>query len=141
MELKNCIDCGKVFIHPSRDLCPSCYEVEEVDFKKVREYLWNKRSSSVEDVHEMTGVPVKRIVKFIRERRLTGMGVDLTMPCEGCGTPIFEGRFCADCRDRIMVNLTEGGKDNSLREEYVTPYPEKPKTSGKMYIAERRRRR
>jgi flagellar operon protein (TIGR03826 family) len=142
VELKNCQECGRVFVHPSRDLCQNCYDAEELDFNKVKEFLWNKMTSSVDEVSEMTGVSTKRVIKFIREGRfnLSGLRVDLTMPCEGCGEPITEGRFCRDCRDRIIDNLS--AKDSSRQEYVPEPEPEpKTKSRGIMFTAERHKRR
>lgn len=103
MDLKNCAECGKIFVHPTRDVCDACHQKEEDDFKKVKEYLWKKIKSNVEEVHEATEVPLKRIHKFIREGRLnTGGLAPLYLECETCGAPITEGRFCEACRGKMV---------------------------------------
>lgn len=144
MIIKNCQDCGKIFVHSSRDLCPECYALEEEDFKKVREYLWEKSTSSVDDVHEKTGVPVKRIVKFIRTGRIGGAGVkvDLYLNCEGCGAPITEGRFCRSCRDRLVNGFTEEpAPQRDPRDDWGRNDSGATKQKGQMYISDRHRRR
>lgn len=143
MEIKNCQDCGKIFVHPSRDLCPDCYALEEEDFKKVKEFLWEKSTSTVDDLHAKTGVPVKRIVKFIRNGRIGGAGlkVDLYLSCESCGAPIMEGRFCRNCRERLINGFIreQMPERDLLNDREAEPHP--VKNHGRMFMSDRHRRR
>lgn len=132
MKIKNCAECGRVFVHPSRDICPLCYESEEEDFVKVKEYLWDKASSSVDVVHEKTGVSKERIIKFIRQGRIlaAGLMVELLLACERCGEPITEGQYCQKCRDELIKGLTE---EEVVKEDE----PEGRHQPGKMHITRR----
>ncbi len=137
MQLKNCTECGRVFVHPSREICPACYEAEEQDFQKVKEFLRDKAHSSVDDVSDKTGVAKKRVIKFVRQGRLTaeGLDIELFLSCEGCGEPISEGRYCKECRDKLVKGLTEE-MTKTTREE---PQPKKEDITGKMHLQHRRR--
>lgn len=125
-------------MHPTRDICPDCYDREEQDFAKVKEFLWDKKHASVDEVSEKTGVKKKKVVKFIRNGRLnaSGLAIELYLTCEGCGEPITEGRFCPTCREKLIQGFATGPdkqRDDNLREHEII-------NKGKMYTADRRKR-
>lgn len=135
MELKNCSECGKIFVHPTRDVCDGCHQKEEDDFKKVKEYLWKKLKSNVEEVHEATEVSIKRIHKFIREGRLnTGNMAPLFLECETCGAQITEGRFCEACRGKMVRNFGFDAPANTPAKELAA---EDTTKRSKMFTADR----
>lgn len=133
MQLKNCAECGKLFLHQLGDLCPACVAQEEENFKQVREYLYNTRAtaSNVDELSDMTGVSAKRIIKFIRQGRLQFAKIYLN--CENCGTPIEEGRYCQDCKAKMLNSLHTGGD-----EEPVVKHKSQPGGSkgNKMFTAD-----
>lgn len=132
MKIKNCVDCGRVHVHPSRDICPLCYQSEEADFAKVKEYLWDKASSSVDAVHEKTGVSKERIIKFIRQGRIlaAGLAAEILLACEKCGEPVIEGQYCEKCRDELITGLTEEEAERAEESE-------ERRQTGKMHITRR----
>ncbi|AZR73905.1 hypothetical protein BBF96_11195 [Anoxybacter fermentans] len=131
MQLKNCIECGKVFVHPTMNICSECYEEEEKDFEKVKEYLWDKASASIDEIHKMTGVSKKRIIKFIKSGRITAgeLNFENVLTCESCGEPIKEGRYCKKCSERLFKGLTEGLEEKKVEKSDT-------RKSAKMYTAE-----
>lgn len=135
MQLKNCVECGKLFVHLVSSVCQDCYEKEEKQFKKVREYLWSKEDASIAEIHEHTQVPEKKIIRFIREGRIKGHGIQNVLLCEGCGQPISEGNYCSRCRGRLMNELSDKPKKPTMMGERKDK-----KVSNKMFTADRHRR-
>lgn len=135
MQLKNCIECGKLFVHPVSTICRECQEVDEKQFKKVKEYLWMKNDASISDIHEHTQVPEKKIIRFIRDGRISGHGIENVLLCEGCGQPISEGSYCSSCRGRLVNELSDKQQKPTLMGE-----KKNRTTSKKMFTAERHQR-
>ncbi|MCK4257403.1 MAG: hypothetical protein KAX49_00400 [Halanaerobiales bacterium] len=108
MELKNCKECRKVFVHPVREICQDCFEQEDKDFEKVREFLQDASTSSIEEIHEHTEVKTKKIMKFVRQGRLNraGLKVKVYANCQGCGEPVDgDEEYCPACKDRMIKGL------------------------------------
>lgn len=106
MKLQNCSECGKIYLQTMGDLCPNCVMEEDDDFKKIKELVLElKHSFSAEELHEKTGVSMKRIIKFIRQGRLQFANIQLTLTCESCGEPIEEGRYCSNCKAKMLQEL------------------------------------
>jgi len=99
VELRNCPECGKVFVYVTRNLCPECAAKEEELFRKVKDYLYEVPGATMEEIYEKTGVPPKKILEFLREGRLIlkKENVNLILHCEMCGQPILTGRLCDKC--------------------------------------------
>lgn len=96
MGLKNCPECGRLFVENPSGMCPACYEKVEEDELKVVEYLRDTRKASLKEIHEATGVKEGIIMRMIKRGRLFS-DFDVTYPCESCGTPINEGKLCSRC--------------------------------------------
>ncbi|WP_438447390.1 TIGR03826 family flagellar region protein [Gorillibacterium sp. sgz5001074] len=115
LNVGNCSRCGKLYAKNNiHDVCPAC--VKEIDkmYENVAKYLRENRGSTIQQVSEDTEVPVKQIVRFIREGRISIMNMpNLNYPCESCGEPIREGHICENCRKKLSKdyqNLTEDEK-------------------------------
>lgn len=104
MGLKNCPTCGKLMLENPRGICPECYAQEEQDELKVVEFLREKKKSSVDEIHEATGVKIKTIMRMIRESRILS-DMQVTFPCESCGTQIAEGRICGVCSKNLTNQI------------------------------------
>lgn len=108
MELRNCRRCGKVFAYVNNPLCPKCVEVEEEEFKLVREYVASHDKPTVQETAEATGVDEKQILKFLREGRLLKAGCKWSvLACESCGKPIPGGRFCDECANSLAQQFSD----------------------------------
>lgn len=131
MSLKNCPRCGRLFAADGNKLCPVCREEEENDFEQVKDYLWDNPNSTIEEVHEETGVERDTIIKFIKEDRLLaeGLDIDFELECERCGAPITHGRFCDKCQQELAEGFSPG-KGKSDRKK-------KKKAREKMYLKDR----
>jgi len=119
MELKNCPECGKLFVYVHRNLCPDCLKKDEENFEQVREYLNNNPKATIEEVSKGTDVPVKKILGYLKEGRLIlqSNNVNITLNCEICGEPILTGRICAKCTSRFKKALINAKKTMFLDEE------------------------
>ncbi|MEN6414811.1 MAG: hypothetical protein ABFC84_18895 [Veillonellales bacterium] len=101
MGLKNCPECGRLFVDNLTGMCIDCYKQVEEDELTVANYLREVRKASLEQIHEATGVKEKIILRMIRRGRITS-DFYVTYPCETCGAPIHEGRVCPACSKNIL---------------------------------------
>ncbi|GAB6138560.1 hypothetical protein [Halanaerobaculum tunisiense] len=72
MALQKCSQCGQIFtnqINKDKKLCPTCYQQQRDEFRKVRDYLWDNPGVSVVEISRNTDVTEKTIREFIREGR------------------------------------------------------------------------
>jgi flagellar operon protein (TIGR03826 family) len=108
MALANCKACGRLFNRLNNDICPVCVKEEEEKFYLVRDYLKENRRAQIIEVSEATGVEVSLIIKFMREGRLSAVdNPNLNYPCDSCGAPISEGRFCKPCKERLNKGFAQ----------------------------------
>ena len=70
--LENCKRCGKVFVTATEHYCHDCLLVEEALFRDVRDYLYSNPGSDITCVSKSTGVPVNKILEYIRNGRISG---------------------------------------------------------------------
>lgn len=102
MSLRNCPECGKVYLENPANLCLECYAKEQQDADKVADFLRDHPRSHINDIHEATGVKHKVILRMLKKGRITG---DISYPCESCGKTIMEGRLCSDCSGNILGQM------------------------------------
>ncbi|MCL6451423.1 MAG: hypothetical protein K6T75_09035 [Acetobacteraceae bacterium] len=107
MQVRNCDQCGKLFLNTGGTLCPACAAEEDRQFEAVREHLSGNPGSSLEDTHRATGVAKERILKFLRQGRLMLASAAGELSCERCGRPIALGSVCPTCADELRRQLQE----------------------------------
>jgi hypothetical protein len=108
MNLKNCPECGKMYMENAFGMCENCKTKEEEGFIAIKDYIYENPTCALRDLSDATGVAIKRILTYIREGRLVateGMAADVT--CRGCGAPIRQGVYCETC----SVKMTNEVKD------------------------------
>jgi len=125
MGLKNCPECGRLFMDNPAGLCLDCVRQEEKDSDKVGEFLRDKKRATIEEIHEATEVKHKIILKMIKSGRLFG-DVAVYYPCESCNEPISEGRVCTSCRNKILSQVKPVAK--------VDPKPTTGKIKDTVYL-------
>lgn len=109
-----CPRCGRLFSRSYHEVCAHCVKEIEDQYTLCREYLKENRYATLEQLSEDTGVPMKQILKFLREGRLaTADSPNISYPCESCGTPIREHHLCSNCRDRLAKRITRAQQDIS----------------------------
>jgi len=126
MPLANCKECGKLFVKISSDICPECQKKEEEDFNRVREYLKTHPNANLQEIIDATGVSEAKVSKFIRAGRLS-----IKPTCESCGKPIDSGRFCPECRLKLLreVRSVLGFVDTKEQEDaFLLEYLRKKRT-------------
>jgi flagellar operon protein (TIGR03826 family) len=137
LDLKNCPECGKLFVQVSRNLCPACVEQEEKDFEAVAGYLRNHEDADITETSEATGVIEERIITFLRDGRLEAKGaISLELKCERCGRPISSGRFCEGCTNNLIREIQAAVRPP----ESQAPKSQAPKSEGSERISGLRQR-
>lgn len=107
MEVRTCAQCKRLFNYLTGvPLCPGCKENLETKFIDVKEYVRNHPHEGITEVAEANEVSSSQIRRWIREERLafseeSGVGLD----CEKCGKMIKTGRFCEECKEKVVGNL------------------------------------
>lgn len=110
MELKNCPECGKLYVHTERSLCPECVRREDDHFELVRRFLRDEPEATVGRITEATGVAETVVLRLLRHGRLTlPEGSPIGLYCERCDAPIAAGRLCTGCRKELAAALAVGG--------------------------------
>lgn len=137
-EIRNCPRCGKIFTYISRPICNSCLDVEENEFKVVKEYIYDNPGASISEVSQATEVSVEKIMRFLREERLeiSSDNSNLLLECERCGRAIKSGRFCENCKADINKDFK---REFGLDKKPGAPRPQIKTDGDKMFTATRRK--
>ncbi|ACL77635.1 MerR family transcriptional regulator [Ruminiclostridium cellulolyticum] len=70
-EPKRCKECNGIFQYvTSKQLCLSCSQKDEFEFRRIKEFLKDNPKSSVSMVASSLDISVSHIQKFIDEGRL-----------------------------------------------------------------------
>jgi len=111
VELKNCKQCGKLFLYNgSQSVCPECFAKDEQEFETVKNYLWDHPKASLPQVVEGTGVKEEKILKYLREGRISlADGTEIGLECEFCGAKISYGKICAKCAKALETGIQKAG--------------------------------
>ena len=136
MELRNCPECGKVFTYIRTNLCPACQQKDEEDFKTVRKFIAQHPGCDLVMVSEGTGVSEAKIIRYLREGRITAnntAGTNIKINCEVCGTLISSGRFCKDCSEKLVSGLKKSIQEENKK---ILEEMEKKKTGVRMHTAD-----
>ena len=88
MKVKNCPQCGSLFIDVGFRVCERCLKYENEQFEIVKEYLQKNAGVTVEQISEATGVSRQLILQFIKAGRLSGSITKLAGPGSGANDAI-----------------------------------------------------
>jgi len=109
MQVKQCDFCRMPFQSFGNKICKDCHMQIDLDFFKVRDYLYEHEGAGIEEVAEATGVPRKSIIFMLKEERLSVTdakgGSGGYLKCESCKRPINTGRMCAACKNEVLKAL------------------------------------
>ena len=133
MNLRNCSECGKVFVFVNRNICPDCQDKEEEMFGQARDYIKEHPGATIMEVSEKTGVSEEKIFRFLRDGRIVSSNVNLGLVCESCGAPISSGRACDKCKKEIEKDFRTVAKSINYKTVDKKSYDDKKG----MYIADR----
>lgn len=101
-EVKNCPNCGKLYMENPRKLCPDCQEQEMRDEETVAAYLRDVGHASIDEVCRDTGIKESIVFKMIKRGSITD---GLSYPCEACGKPIERGHYCDACANQLKQDF------------------------------------
>ena len=121
MDVRNCRNCKKLFNYLQGPIiCPACQEEMEKKFNDVKNYVWDNKNASIEEISEANDVPIKQIQQWIREERLVfSENSPSGIPCEKCGKLIKSGRYCDECKKDVSIAL------DSVTKKQVKPVVQK----------------
>lgn len=114
MEIKNCRICGKMMQYSGlgRPICQGCKKALEEKFKAAKQFLKENPGATINELAQAAEVPISQINQWVREERLvfsddSPIGID----CERCGKMIKSGRYCKDCKNNLVNELSSGRKE------------------------------
>jgi len=107
-ELRNCERCGKLYrSNGFYKLCPSCWEFDEFDFRRIKEYLSNHPGAKIFEVSTALDISVGKIKRYLRESRLEIIEKENRfLFCDKCGKSIRTGKYCDECYRSMQKTLT-----------------------------------
>lgn len=118
LNVDNCNRCGKVYIKNNYGLCPKCIQGLESQYEACLTYLRQNHACNIQELSDATEVPVKQIVTFIREGRISiKSNPNMAYECEVCGTPIRDHMMCESCRTRLAKEASNTLQDEKRRAE------------------------
>lgn len=129
-ETKVCVRCKRMFTYLGYGhfYCPVCKKIDEADFAKVKEYIYENGTASAMMVSEYTGVSLERITQYLKEGRLEIPELSpIFIKCEMCGSDIRSGRLCPACAGKLTKSMKES---MNFDEEQIGQVPKK--MEGKM---------
>lgn len=118
-DVRNCKWCGRIFNYiGGLGICPSCREMDEENYRRVKQYLYDYPGASISQISNELEVSVSRIKDYLRDGRLeiVGESANLFLECERCGKSIKTGKYCDDCERELRVGLR-----NTAESIKVTP--------------------
>lgn len=129
MDIKQCRQCGKLFQYIGNPVCAECLEEIDKMFIKVRDHIYKHPDDTMQQVSEKTEVPVKQILNFLKQDRLSLSTADGVLMCELCKKPITRGRFCDGCRETLAQEA-----DSIPIKAKAPPVEEPIRRGSRMYI-------
>lgn len=108
VKVKACMKCRGLFqTTTDLEVCPRCYEALERKFKVVRRFIREHELAGVEAVAEECDVPIKQILEWVREEKLSfSKESKVGIPCLSCGVSISIGKYCPSCQAKLSKNLS-----------------------------------
>lgn len=107
-DVRNCRRCGKIYNYiGGMPICPICRELDESDFKRIKEYLYDNPGATLSEVSTILEISVEKIKGFLKEGRLEIIGTEsnMVLECESCGKSIRTGRLCDECSKNLSKEL------------------------------------
>ena len=107
MEVRACRTCKRLFNYITGPVrCPACSEALEKKFQKVKQYIWDHRTASLQEISDANEVSVGQLRQGVREERLCFTEESpVGLECESCGTTIKTGRYCENCKMKLGSTL------------------------------------
>ncbi|MBQ4293372.1 MAG: flagellar protein [Lachnospiraceae bacterium] len=105
-NVQACRKCKRLFNAFGEALyCPQCMQESESKLVEVKDYLWDKKIASMHEISQACDVSIDQLKEWLREERLSLADGATELLCEKCGQPILTGRYCAECKDKMLTDL------------------------------------
>ncbi len=104
----NCPRCGRLSAVLVRGQCGHCLREEHEQLRTVQALLADRGALSAEEISQETGVPVERVLRWLREGRLMASGE--VVRCRRCGRRVRLGVLCSVCRVELAVAIRQLGE-------------------------------
>ena len=107
-DVRNCRKCGKIFSYMGgTPICQACKQLDEEDFKRVKDYLYKNPGSNMGQISEELEISVEKIKRFLKDGRLeiTSDDGNMILECETCGKAIKSGRLCDECERNLAAGF------------------------------------
>jgi len=114
-KLKNCPECGRIFVDMGTGICRDCFDKEEEKMQEISSYVRDNPNSKVKDICEALGVKERLVMRMIRDGWFVTEGLSIDYPCERCGKSIQEGRFCEKCNAELQKEM-EKSKEKLIKQ-------------------------
>ncbi len=103
MDTRTCRSCGRLFNYiTGQPICPACKDELEKKFQIVKQYIWENKRATLEQISEENEVSVKQLKQWVKEERLSfSEDSPIGLSCENCGADIKTGRFCQACKNKL----------------------------------------
>lgn len=101
-KLKNCSECGKLYMEIGNGLCPDCLRKEQDMEQVVYSYVRDHNKCGIRQIVEETGVKERVVLRMLKAGRFISSGIEITYPCKGCGAPITTGQLCEKCNKDLL---------------------------------------
>lgn len=107
LEVINCKSCRRLFNYlGGPQLCPQCLKIEDEKFSEVKQFISDNPTANINEVAEKMEVSVNQLKKWVREERLEfSKTSSVTLECEKCGAPVRTGRFCSNCKNKMVMEM------------------------------------
>ena len=107
MEVRACRSCKRLFNYIAGPVrCPACSDALEKRFQKVKQYIWDNKTASLQEIAEANDVSVGQLRQWVREERLCfTKDSPVGLECESCGATIKTGRYCDSCKNKLSATL------------------------------------
>ena len=107
MEVKTCRTCKRLFNYIAGPVrCPACSEALEKRFQQVKQYIWDHKTATLQEISDENGVSVGQLRQWVREERLCFTDDSpVGLECESCGATIKTGRYCDNCKGKLSNTL------------------------------------
>ena len=106
-KLKNCPECGKVFLENGGACCPACMKQREEQKAEIVSFLREHPKSTVDEICGALGVKKSLVIYMLQPGRLDGIEVHVEYPCAACGEMILSGRYCRPCSAKMAEELED----------------------------------
>lgn len=118
-----CRTCGAIMMKLSRDICQKCYQAEEEDFIKVRDFIRDHPGASMKEVARELKIAESLIEKFVASGRLERLGFIVEHTCQTCRKQISTGIICDECKKNLKMHLQQ--LRDEVNKEHIVVKPKK----------------